>query len=302
MRIASKILSMINESRKDQYYGMFDRLRPTDREYADVEAKFREKVKWAIQELGRMDRIVWFLRYAQFHFYLELLDRESNDPEAEKEYQKNFDRWVRKLQEEYSFPSRGDRFWGYLKEHLDDLGNTFTHFLSQNIRQFNDHVFTNEGLRIFLEWKEILDAHVEDTGGTIDAAEEASAHKVETFISFPDGWKWVLKHTKVCGLEGGALDHCGNRSEYARPGDELLSLREPGDGGRETPHLTFVLNNGEVSRGVGRSNSTPSRKYNSYIKALFMDPRIERVDQPSGLSDSDWVEIKTKNPNLEIEE
>lgn len=85
----------------------------------------------------------------------------------------------------------------------------------------------------------------------------------KTILEFPDGFRWVLLPRGYCSVEGKAMGHCGNVN--ARPDDEILSLRDK----KNVPHLTFVINNGEIGESKGRGNDKPAPRYHKYIVDLF---------------------------------
>lgn len=292
MKISQRIIelcSVLYEARRDRYLQMMDRFLPAeDKQDAwgtgdidGVKKSFSSDIDWAIKNLEREDRIIWFLRYAQFYYWNQLL---SKLRKRYPEYKAKFETWYREMESRYGFPEKNTRFYQYIQEHLDDLKGVFTHFLGMPIKEFQDHRFTNDSLELFKQWHEIAQNYTEEKPGISRSAEE-QRHGVEDFIEFPDGWKWILKHTPVCSLEGNAMDHCGNRGASMRPDDELLSLRSPTDEeDMWEPHLTVVLNNGVLRDMVGKHNAPPSSKFKKYVKALVDDPRIEDMeDKP------DWV-------------
>lgn len=92
-----------------------------------------------------------------------------------------------------------------------------------------------------------------------------------TVLSFPDGYSWVDLERGYCEIEKDTMGHCGNVG--AKPGDTILSLRDK----KNTPHLTFILNNGVLGEMKGRGNDKPAPKYHPYIIELLKLPIIKGV-------------------------
>jgi hypothetical protein len=85
------------------------------------------------------------------------------------------------------------------------------------------------------------------------------------------GWKWVSLDRGYCREEGRSGGHCGNVG--ARPGDNILSLRDPAN----YVHLTFIVNSGLLGESKGRANSKPSPKYHPPIIELLKSPLIKSI-------------------------
>ena len=282
--LSSKLLFLICELRKDVFESMVEKILPpkdqwdnwSPGEVAKVRENFLHEIDWAMQHLKRRDRITWFLRYAQFYYWNKLVTK------GDDVYKNKFKSFVRAMQTRFNFPTPGnqygDHYYQYIQEHLEDLKQVLTYFLDMHIPEFENHEFTDDGFQIFMDWKVIADNIGESKKG-ISRSEEEASHGVEDFITFPNGWKWVLKHVPYCSLEGQVMGHCGNHSEFMKPDDELLSLRSPTDDPDVwEPHLTVALNHGMLRDMVGKKNAAPSHRYKGYIDALMEDPRVEGME------------------------
>jgi len=90
-------------------------------------------------------------------------------------------------------------------------------------------------------------------------------------------YAWVLLNRGACSAEADAMGHCGNVPSE-RDGDRILSFRSLVDGGRQKPHLTFILNKyGELGEMKGRANQKPNAKYHPYILDLLKQDFIKDI-------------------------
>lgn len=85
------------------------------------------------------------------------------------------------------------------------------------------------------------------------------------------GWEWIDLGKGYCDKEARAMGHCGNTG--AKPGDNILSLRDP----KGRAHLTFILNSGKLGEMKGRSNTKPKKAYHPAIVALLRNDEIDYV-------------------------
>ena len=93
----------------------------------------------------------------------------------------------------------------------------------------------------------------------------------KNILSFPDGYSWVDLEKSYCDKESESMGHCGNRG--GPRSDTILSLRDK----QNIPHLTFILNNGNLGEMKGRANEKPATKYHKYIIELLKLPIIKNV-------------------------
>ncbi|MCF7688033.1 MAG: hypothetical protein K9M98_06940 [Cephaloticoccus sp.] len=121
---------------------------------------------------------------------------------------------------------------------------------------------------------------------------------VDDFITFPDGWKWVLCRYSGSTWEGRLLHHCGNMGTKDL-GCRLLSLREPIRRGGAVfwkPHLTFTYTMTCIGEMKGRGNTKPASRYFPYIRTLFLDKRVTALASHLGsLPERDlaWEDLPT---------
>lgn len=159
--------------------------------------------------------------------------------------------------------------------------------------------------RIENEWKKT-------SSGLIHQGSEEEQYEVEDLITFPNGWKWLLKKTNECDLEGEAMGHCGNVG--GDPNVWILSLREPTKSNDKWKvHCTFIwhhVDGGYIGEMKGKNNDKPIAEYHPYIVELLKDKRF--TDAVGGgwlpshnfsladLSDSQRKEIVRANPNMRM--
>lgn len=90
-------------------------------------------------------------------------------------------------------------------------------------------------------------------------------------LNFPDGYSWVDLERGYCDIESETMGHCGNRGSIQ--GDTILSLRDK----QNRPHLTFILNKGNLGEMKGKNNDKPNSKYHPYIIELLKMPIINKI-------------------------
>lgn len=149
----------------------------------------------------------------------------------------------------------------------------------------------------FSQFKHFAHARVKVQSLHDDALKfQAHQHLVEDFITFPNGWKWVLSLYSGSEWEGRFMRHCGNmgaKDRYSR----LLSLREPVKTGSLTiwkPHLTFTFSMSCIGEMKGYANSKPSPCYYPYIRELFLHDRVTRLSSQLGAlpeHDLAWTDL-----------
>jgi len=261
----------VEAARADRYLPMFNQTSPRFRLHA------RELVDWAIQQLDREDRVIWFLRKAR------ICDQD------------------------------------YLKAHQDEQDTGFGYNLTLLKQQTAHHVGTaqTQQLRRVLDYSWPAKAPYRDLIDQLTALEREEQQENDrlidagdpAFLTFADGWSWQLLDRQKCEREGLAMRHCGNAA--AKPGDKILSLREPVQfRGRPMwkPHATFILNDGVLGEMKGFANQKPGDHLHRYIAALLKDQRITRVRgggyapkqnfKPTDLSPELALEVQQARPDL----
>lgn len=111
-------------------------------------------------------------------------------------------------------------------------------------------------------------------------------------LNLSDGYKWVNLEKGRCDVEAKSMGHCGNAG--AREGDGILSLRDKND----VPHLTFIVNNGELGEMKGRGNDKPSPKYHKHIIELLKLPIIRKVVGGGYLPENNFKLMDLDDDNL----
>ena len=129
----------------------------------------------------------------------------------------------------------------------------------------------------------------------------------ECIIDFGNGWAWWDLNRGGCRDEADAMGHCGNGS--GGHGETILSLRKKLDDFHYSPHLTFILHDGEtLGEMKGRNNEKPAEKYHGMIKALLLSDHVQDIKgggylpennfSLSDLPEEEQEEIKEKKPTL----
>ena len=282
----------IEAGRKQRYLLMFNDI--------PVPAKIKlDNIEWAIKNLEREDRIVWYLRHVRANDLAELsqitdeqlaqlvapLGQESVD--AIKAAQPKIKRRLEKIvKAPTGSPRHAERVARLLEggKRMAEIRNNLAHFIQNaklhGYRSVLDYTFPHDA----------SPAKIFDHLHQAEAAEQAkrpddrliTLNEDETSFLKVGGWTWFLIDRETCEREGKAMRHCGNSNP--NEGDQILSLREPVEvkRGRKTeklwkPHATFILNDGKLGEMKGWGNSKPSAELHPYIVGLLKDPRIEHV-------------------------
>jgi len=284
MRVVKSKYTIVTASRTGRYLEMFKNLDKqgvvqdftADQSLLD---SCKVVVKWASDVLKREDRVMWFLR--QFKKYLlETKSRKKTESQT-----------VHLRRELAHFVSNAET-------------NNFTDVLNFKFPSDISHEDLIAKLR-----------HFEQTSVEKKKEEKRLLEKeegVKTFVKFPDGWEWQLLPAGSCSKEGASMRHCGNVPSV-KPGDEILSLREPVKKGKETlwkPHATFILNEGRLGEMKGFANEKPDKKLHPYIKELLLQDDIEGIKGGgyeakknfalSDLTDEDRADLYEKKPELDL--
>ena len=110
-----------------------------------------------------------------------------------------------------------------------DMFNKLKHYFSFGYDEINGFNYTNKTIDDVFEEMESI---VESKSGSkffLNDSEEKNAYgnKIEDYLVFPNGWKWVWKHVYSCKdfeSKYGGENHCGTAGSTDQ---ELISLREP---------------------------------------------------------------------------
>ena len=244
------------------------------------------------KDLKRADRITWWLRWwrkwalqdavrtktDRIKASDDLTPEDQNDKilELEKEFEKitktpfNIDVVNDALAFMYSFA---------LPDRMDHWASMF-----EQSPQVNE-----------VEWKadmKPLDLHAE-----LRTAENDWKEKQERELEMqPDDqiiidygkYAWVKLDRAYCSREGSAMGHCGNTAT-PKEGDRILSFRTKVSGGKQRPHLTFILDkNGYLGEMKGRANEKPSEKYHPYIIDLLQKDFVKGIKGGGYLPESNF--------------
>jgi len=235
--------------------------------------------------LKRADRIIWWLRW--FRIYQTGRSIKSNiadveDDAAKSEEEKNQE--IAELKNLFKKITKKD--YDYYEKGID---------ITNNLRNFNDLFHTGRlehWSTMFeqspqvnqVEWEANLDPI--ELARKLNEAEREWEKKQEQEIEPEPGdqiiidygkYAWVKLDKEYCDLEGRAMGHCGNTAS-PKAGDRLLSFRTKIDGGRQRPHLTFILDkNGFLGEMKGRGNDKPSEKYHPYIIDLLQKDFVKGI-------------------------
>lgn len=220
----------------------------------------------AAKELGKKDRVIWFLRIVKQSTIHAVLDyRKATD----KHVTDILDREMTKLNIQDETNNQGGPAWIY---------RALEHYLSLPIPKIQNFDFQRQS------WQEIEAIFVplekewqEKRAGTLPFDP-----KVTVFLECGGGFAWYDLEKGYCSQEAGAMGHCGNVNGQYNSHEDILSLREVVEEGKEKLFrvcLTFILNTVTMTLGEmkGRGNDKPSEKYHPQIIKLLEDPRIKGI-------------------------
>jgi hypothetical protein len=334
-------LEVLEESRKKRYLEMFkgiperyEAFYQSDREFSQKNAEMKKKyvidkihndIEWAIYNLKREDRIVWYLRQIKAVHYFQtdpntkaMVDKLYNYKKT-KEDADELNALINKIPE---WARKSSAFGEVLSMHpvnklfefRTSLAQSLLHFLSLNIPQINNFRFENQ------QWKDIRDQFrkleeewAEKQKSWIDITDELKEGRISPIVVFDDGFRWFNLNRPRCEQEGKAMGHCGNCG--GRRDDTVLSLRKlKQEGGRmyARPSLTFILHdNGQLGEMKGRGNKKPNEKYHPYILRLLAQKNLIKGIEGGGylpennfslgdLSDERLEAIFNARPDLQI--
>ena len=312
-------LEILEESRKKRYLEMFkgiperfEAFYKSDRRGGQKVAEMKKRdaidnihgtIEWAIYNLKREDRILWYLRQIKAVFYFQTdpntkimsdkfynyYERGGKAPSTKEDNDElialinKIPNWARKSSafSQILSPDPTDK----LVRFQADLAQSLIHFLSLNIPQINNFRFENQ------QWKEIRDQFreleqewAEKQKSWIDITDELKEGKISPVVVFDDGFRWFNLNRPKCEQEGKAMGHCGNCG--GRNDDTILSLRKlKQEGGRmyARPSLTFILHhNGQLGEMKGRGNNKPNEKYHPYILRLLAQKNLVKGIEGGG--------------------
>jgi hypothetical protein len=262
------------------------------------QASAQEKLKDIRTLLKRADRIIWWLRWWRIKVTGEVI--ESKIEEIERNYE--FDERNNLLGTEESVFNSSEE----AKQKITELENLFKKITKKDydyyvknsitINDFNSAfnllALKNHWSTMFeqspqvnqVEWS--ADLLPSELFQRLERAENEWKQKQEEELEMePDDqividygkYAWVKLDREYCELEGRAMGHCGNTGT-PQAGDRILSFRTKVDGGKQRPHLTFILDkNGLLGEMKGRGNDKPSEKYHPYIIDLLKQDFVKGI-------------------------
>lgn len=234
-----------------------------------LEKNINAEIKWAISNLKKDDRIIWYLRYVQIYMMMQNM---AQTPEGQQSFNKKLNQVARKA------GVTPEQITQAAKEISDpNIKHNLEHYLSLPIQEITGTQFAwqmpSQVMQTFgeaeAEWKE-------NQKRVVDAEDEH-----EVVIDFKDGYKWFNLNRASCSAEAKAMGHCGN-SPRSYSDDTILSLRKDVTMGKEgvkhSPVLTFILNNNNyLTEMKGRGNDKPAARYHKYIIALLKHDMVEGI-------------------------
>ena len=257
------------------------------------------KINWARETLQREDRIIWYLRLVQAHFFGLIID---NMPEKAQAAQKKRAQIARKM-------GMDERQLAAAAADLSRFQTAITHHLSMPIMDIQRYQWGNQTPdKILADFEEIERQWAEDKKRSV---RDDGAVKL---IDFGNGTAWWDLERAYCPQEAACMGHCGN-SPRQHTDDTLLSLRselgpDPDDGEMiYSCHLTFVLDDdGMLGEMKGRGNDKPTERYHKYIIPLLRHERVEGIKgggympennfNMNDLDDETREELEAEKPGL----
>lgn len=268
-----------------------------------------EKLEWAIVNLCKEDRILWFLGIVRsYHLCtwkpegksralpskdlrrLKFLMQSSSESQMISEY--------RKLENEFM------QNW----EHYRAIEKVYN---SRTLRKMSFHRIESGKQKPMLV-NEVLQNLDQIEHSLAENSSARFCDDGEEFINLKDGWKWVRVEEGYSRQEGMAMSHCGNGN--GRPGQVLHSLRQPVPKKgkvRWKPHLTFISNQGGFFGEMkGKGNQKPKSIYNEKVAELFKQKEFRGVHgggylprnnfDPGDLSTDLIGDIMIENPRFDF--
>jgi hypothetical protein len=309
-------LEILEESRKKRYLEMFKGIPerfasffrthfPHGKSAEDWKQQaidtIQQDIEWAIKNLKREDRILWYLRQIKIGLYLETdeiletlrklykemssKDREKNQRIAD-EYNKLVNSLPTAIRKSVAFKQFDPSpYADNISKYRTKLDNFFIHFLSLSIPKIDNFRFENQSWQdIHRDFEQYEKEWAEKQKSWIDITNELKEGKISPVVVFDDGFRWFNLNRPKCEQEGKAMGHCGNCG--GRSDDTILSLRKlKQEGGRmyTRPSLTFILHhNGQLGEMKGRGNNKPNEKYHPYIMRLLAQKNLVKGIEGGG--------------------
>jgi len=336
-------LEILEESRKKRYLEMFKSIperfgsffegvheKSAEEWKEQAISRIQQEIEWAIENLKREDRILWYLRQIKIGLYLETDKILETLRKLWKEMSRKDEEENQRIADEYnklvnSLPTAVRKSVAFkqfspipgadnISEYGNKLVNFFIHFLSLGIPKIDNFRFENQSWQdIHRDFEQYEKEWAEKQKSWIDITNELKEGRISPIVVFEDGFRWFNLNRPKCEQEGKAMGHCGNCG--GRSDDTVLSLRKlKQEGGRmyARPSLTFILHsNGQLGEMKGRGNNKPNEKYHPYILRLLAQKNLIKGIEGGGylpennfslgdLSDERLEAIFNARPDLQI--
>lgn len=270
--------------------------------------KFIDKVE---QKFVRKDRVTWFCRWHRIWYMSHVEAKLAQDASAESETDQHVteepvisEKTWRKLLVAVNPSITKEQAIEEANEVLSSL-REYEHYLQLPIQGIKNIVWEKQSP------DELLDLFREEEKEWQASLKENRAVRIrsqdEQIIDFGNGWAWWDLNRSGCREEGDAMGHCGNGGGSYN--ETVLSLRKKIDDFHYSPHLTFILQDGDtLGEMKGRNNEKPAAKYHKMIMALLLSDYVQDIKgggylpennfSLDDLSDAEQAEIKEKKPSL----
>lgn len=268
--------------------------------YIDIDPliapKIKQHIKWAIQNLKKTDRIVWFLRFIRIIIAGEIDQRQqaiNAAPSLKTPIKfdasevsisvsnKLKDKPITYKQKEIIGLNKrlGQNFYDIpdTPQKIRTLQDKLSHFLSLPIPSIQTIIWNSQSPNELLaEFKE-SEKEWQESSSERNQITYRKGNEPTKIIDFHDGYAWFDLEKGYCDKEAAAMGHCGN-GQYKN--GTILSLRKLVSDGDKTswyPVLTFISDNGVLGEMKGRNNNKPVEKYHPYIIALLKSDYVTEI-------------------------
>ena len=242
------------------------------RELDHVQLSFEDTVEWAMEHLHKDDRIIWFLGIVQRGALLRM--RNSGGRRIRPKLRLKIERKLKGFDDNRVLADLESDFtmnWPHYQNLADMYQATLLKNYSFHFRKGKRLSPKSVG-EILRDYEGMEERLQELAGG------ERFCTDGKPYLELENEWTWFAVEEGQSYQEAQAMRHCGNGG--GRPGDVLLSLREPvrkGDLLFWKPHLTFILNNGVLGEMKGYANARPLKQLHPQVTGLLSRPEIREV-------------------------
>lgn len=268
-----ELAGIITEGVADKYGQMFSAI-PVERDFID------KQIKWAIDNLKREDRIIWYLRYFRIGLLSDWLIKNKND-EQHASISQMHQKFIKQLvQKTKSNPSEVAVSANSIMSAR--TANALTHIMAvaEFIKPLSDMVWDAQTPKELIDQSTQLEKEYNDTKDANSVPKTEDKQGATKLIDFGNGYAWWNLGQSCDREEGQAMGHCGNNQGRMREDDEVLSLRKRVvryNKEVDIPCLTFILNNGELGEMKGRGNDKPAKQYHKYIIQLLLSKYVDTI-------------------------